>query len=97
MERLEGGSSLFSLGSGTAKLNWMTVLTGLKGPPTLVPQPPTLSFAELHQANSSPLLQASHPSELWACELGNRGSKNLSQSSGKRRALGGKWVWLVRA
>ncbi|XP_047608139.1 roundabout homolog 4 isoform X1 [Phacochoerus africanus] len=37
---------------------------------------------ELHQANSSPLLQASHPSELWACELGNRGSKNLSQSSG---------------
>ncbi|XP_058926285.1 roundabout homolog 4 isoform X2 [Kogia breviceps] len=37
---------------------------------------------ELHQANSSPLLQASHPVELWACELGNRGSKNLSQSPG---------------
>ncbi|XP_059873718.1 roundabout homolog 4 isoform X6 [Delphinus delphis] len=35
---------------------------------------------ELHQANSSPLLRASHPVELWACELGNRGSKNLSQS-----------------
>ncbi|MBV99467.1 Roundabout 4, partial [Eschrichtius robustus] len=37
---------------------------------------------ELHQANSSPLLRASHPVELWACELGNRGSKNLSQSPG---------------
>ncbi|XP_045411678.1 roundabout homolog 4 isoform X2 [Lemur catta] len=37
---------------------------------------------ELHQANSSPLLQASHPMELRAGELGNRGSKNLSQSPG---------------
>uniref|UniRef100_A0A8B9YHK8 Roundabout homolog 4 n=2 Tax=Bos TaxID=9903 RepID=A0A8B9YHK8_BOSMU len=37
---------------------------------------------ELHQANSSPLLRASHPAELWACELGNRGSKNFSQSPG---------------
>ncbi|KAJ8776184.1 hypothetical protein J1605_015746 [Eschrichtius robustus] len=44
---------------------------------------------ELHQANSSPLLRASHPVELWACELGNRGSKNLSQSPGERRALRG--------
>ncbi|XP_014649200.1 PREDICTED: roundabout homolog 4 isoform X1 [Ceratotherium simum simum] len=35
---------------------------------------------ELHQANSSPLLRASHPMELWAWELGNRGSKNLPQS-----------------
>ncbi|XP_007950325.1 roundabout homolog 4 [Orycteropus afer afer] len=37
---------------------------------------------ELHQANSSPLLQASHPMELWAWELGSRVSKNLSQSPG---------------
>ncbi|KAI5943224.1 Roundabout4 [Manis javanica] len=37
---------------------------------------------ELHQANSSPLLQASPPMELWAWELGNRGSKNTSQSPG---------------
>ncbi|XP_008534220.2 roundabout homolog 4 [Equus przewalskii] len=37
---------------------------------------------ELHQANSSPLLRASHPMELWAWELGNRGSKNLPQSPG---------------
>ncbi|XP_062054432.1 roundabout homolog 4 [Lepus europaeus] len=37
---------------------------------------------ELHQANSSPLLRASHPMERWAWELGNRGSKNLSQSPG---------------
>ncbi|KAM5246027.1 roundabout homolog 4 [Ctenodactylus gundi] len=37
---------------------------------------------ELHQANSSPLLQGSHPKELWAWELGNRASKNLSQSPG---------------
>ncbi|XP_057551848.1 roundabout homolog 4 isoform X2 [Hippopotamus amphibius kiboko] len=37
---------------------------------------------ELHQANSSPLLQASHHAELWACGLGNRGSKSLSQSPG---------------
>ncbi|XP_062950215.1 roundabout homolog 4 isoform X2 [Cynocephalus volans] len=50
---------------------------------------------ELHQANSSPLLRASHPMELWSWELGNRGSKNLSQSPGAvpralvaRRALG---------
>ncbi|XP_031526239.2 roundabout homolog 4 isoform X1 [Vicugna pacos] len=35
---------------------------------------------ELHQANSSPLLRASHPTELWACEGRNRGSKNLPQS-----------------
>ncbi|KAM6158636.1 LOW QUALITY PROTEIN: roundabout homolog 4 [Rhynchocyon petersi] len=35
---------------------------------------------ELHQANSSPLLQASHPMKHWAWELGGRGSKNLSQS-----------------
>ncbi|XP_016059882.1 PREDICTED: roundabout homolog 4 [Miniopterus natalensis] len=37
---------------------------------------------ELHQANSSPLLRASRPVELWAWELGNKGSKNLSQSPG---------------
>ncbi|XP_076968685.1 roundabout homolog 4 isoform X2 [Tamandua tetradactyla] len=37
---------------------------------------------ELHQTNSSPLLQASHPMELWAWELAGRGSKNLSQSPG---------------
>ncbi|XP_058145315.1 roundabout homolog 4 isoform X2 [Dasypus novemcinctus] len=37
---------------------------------------------ELHQANSSPLLRASHPMELCAWELGGRGSKNLSQSPG---------------
>uniref|UniRef100_A0A452T1N6 Roundabout guidance receptor 4 n=1 Tax=Ursus maritimus TaxID=29073 RepID=A0A452T1N6_URSMA len=37
---------------------------------------------ELQQANSSPPLQASCPLELWASELGNRGSKNLSQSPG---------------
>ncbi|KAM9659889.1 roundabout homolog 4 [Trichechus inunguis] len=37
---------------------------------------------ELHQANSSPLLRASRPMELWAWELGGRGSKNLSQSPG---------------
>ncbi|KAB1254911.1 Roundabout-like protein 4, partial [Camelus dromedarius] len=37
---------------------------------------------ELHQANSSPLLRASHPTELWACEGRNRGSKNLPQSPG---------------
>ncbi|XP_012785951.2 roundabout homolog 4 isoform X1 [Ochotona princeps] len=37
---------------------------------------------ELHQANSSPLLRAGHPVELWAWELGNRGSKNLSPSPG---------------
>ncbi|KAM8817219.1 roundabout homolog 4 isoform 1-T1 [Rhynchonycteris naso] len=37
---------------------------------------------ELHQANSSPLLQASRPVELWAWELGNKGPKNLSQSPG---------------
>ncbi|XP_060035798.1 roundabout homolog 4 isoform X3 [Erinaceus europaeus] len=35
---------------------------------------------ELQQANSSPLLRASHPTELRAWELGNRGSRNLSQS-----------------
>ncbi|XP_077914936.1 roundabout homolog 4 isoform X2 [Halichoerus grypus] len=35
---------------------------------------------ELQQANSSPPLRASRPLELWAWELGNRGSKNLSQS-----------------
>uniref|UniRef100_A0A8C0T1H0 Roundabout homolog 4 n=2 Tax=Canis lupus TaxID=9612 RepID=A0A8C0T1H0_CANLF len=37
---------------------------------------------ELQQANSSPPLRASRPMELWAWELGNRGSKNLSQSPG---------------
>ncbi|KAF4009710.1 hypothetical protein G4228_001067 [Cervus hanglu yarkandensis] len=37
---------------------------------------------ELHQANSSPLLRASHPAELWACESSNRGSKNFPQSPG---------------
>ncbi|XP_020013403.1 roundabout homolog 4 isoform X3 [Castor canadensis] len=37
---------------------------------------------ELHQANSSPLLRGSHPMELWARELGNRASKNLSASPG---------------
>lgn len=37
---------------------------------------------ELHQANSSPLLRGSHSLELWAWELGHRGSKNLSQSPG---------------
>uniref|UniRef100_G3RGN3 Roundabout homolog 4 n=1 Tax=Gorilla gorilla gorilla TaxID=9595 RepID=G3RGN3_GORGO len=37
---------------------------------------------ELQHANSSPLLRGSHPLELRACELGNRGSKNLSQSPG---------------
>ncbi|XP_053450355.1 roundabout homolog 4 isoform X2 [Nycticebus coucang] len=37
---------------------------------------------ELHQVNSSPLLPASRPMELQAWELGNRGSKNLSQSPG---------------
>ncbi|XP_037697787.1 roundabout homolog 4 isoform X2 [Choloepus didactylus] len=37
---------------------------------------------ELHQANSSPLLQASNPMEVWAWDLGGRGSKNLSQSPG---------------
>lgn len=37
---------------------------------------------ELHQANSSPLLRTSHPVELWAWDLGNKGSKNLSQSPG---------------
>nr|KAF6404011.1 roundabout guidance receptor 4 [Molossus molossus] len=37
---------------------------------------------ELHQANSSPLLRTSHPMELWAWELGSKGSKNLSQSPG---------------
>lgn len=58
---------------------------GLKGPPWLAPHPLTLAFAELQQANSSPPLQASCPLELWASELGNRGSKNLSQSPGERR------------
>ncbi|ELK09791.1 Roundabout like protein 4 [Pteropus alecto] len=42
---------------------------------------------ELHQANSSPLLRASHPMEHWAWELGNKGSKNLSQSPGERKRL----------
>ncbi|XP_036305399.1 roundabout homolog 4 isoform X2 [Pipistrellus kuhlii] len=37
---------------------------------------------ELHQANSSPLLRASPPMELWAWEAGNKGSKHLSQSPG---------------
>ncbi|XP_024413136.2 roundabout homolog 4 isoform X2 [Desmodus rotundus] len=37
---------------------------------------------ELHQANSSPLLRASHPVELCVWEVGNKGSKNLSQSPG---------------
>ncbi|XP_028611677.1 roundabout homolog 4 isoform X1 [Grammomys surdaster] len=37
---------------------------------------------ELHQANSSPLLRGSHPMEIWACEMGSRASKNLSQSPG---------------
>ncbi|XP_025784640.1 roundabout homolog 4 [Puma concolor] len=37
---------------------------------------------ELHQANSSPPLRASHPMEFWAWELGSKGSKNLSQSPG---------------
>nr|XP_045750736.1 roundabout homolog 4 isoform X2 [Mirounga angustirostris] len=37
---------------------------------------------ELQQANSSPPLRASRPLELWAWELGNRSSKNLSQSPG---------------
>ncbi|KAG3286866.1 roundabout homolog 4 isoform X2 [Ictidomys tridecemlineatus] len=37
---------------------------------------------ELHQANSSPLLRGSCSTELWARELGNRGSKNLSQNTG---------------
>ncbi|XP_047375621.1 roundabout homolog 4 isoform X2 [Sciurus carolinensis] len=37
---------------------------------------------ELHQANSSPLLLGSRSTELWAWELGNRGSKNLSQNKG---------------
>uniref|UniRef100_A0A8C6EM40 Roundabout homolog 4 n=1 Tax=Marmota marmota marmota TaxID=9994 RepID=A0A8C6EM40_MARMA len=36
---------------------------------------------ELHQANSSPLLRGSCSTELWARELGNRGSKNLSQNT----------------
>ncbi|XP_037361433.1 roundabout homolog 4 isoform X2 [Talpa occidentalis] len=35
---------------------------------------------ELHQANSSPLLRASHPMELRAWESGHRGSKKFSQS-----------------
>ncbi|XP_045441430.1 roundabout homolog 4 isoform X1 [Pipistrellus kuhlii] len=39
---------------------------------------------ELHQANSSPLLRASPPMELWAWEAGNKGSKHLSQSPGSR-------------
>nr|XP_012607980.1 roundabout homolog 4 isoform X3 [Microcebus murinus] len=38
---------------------------------------------ELHQVNSSPLLRAGRPMELRAWELGNRGSKNLSQSPGR--------------
>ncbi|XP_076780776.1 roundabout homolog 4 isoform X2 [Arvicanthis niloticus] len=37
---------------------------------------------ELHHANSSPLLRGSHPMEIWASEMGNRASKNLSQSPG---------------
>ncbi|XP_050611618.1 roundabout homolog 4 isoform X4 [Macaca thibetana thibetana] len=37
---------------------------------------------ELQHVNSSPLLRGSQPLELRACELGNRGSKNLSQSPG---------------
>ncbi|XP_049713199.1 roundabout homolog 4 isoform X1 [Elephas maximus indicus] len=37
---------------------------------------------ELHQANSSPLLRASRPMELWTWELGGRDSKNISQSPG---------------
>ncbi|XP_047734300.1 roundabout homolog 4 isoform X3 [Prionailurus viverrinus] len=37
---------------------------------------------ELHQANSSPPLRASHPMEFWAWELGSKASKNLSQSPG---------------
>ncbi|XP_006892907.1 PREDICTED: roundabout homolog 4 [Elephantulus edwardii] len=37
---------------------------------------------ELHQANSSPLLQANHPMEHWAWKLGGRSSKNFSQSPG---------------
>uniref|UniRef100_A0A2K6EPD1 Roundabout guidance receptor 4 n=1 Tax=Propithecus coquereli TaxID=379532 RepID=A0A2K6EPD1_PROCO len=48
---------------------------------------------ELHQVNSSPLLRASHPLELQAWELGNRGSKNLSQSPGAvPRALVAWWA-----
>lgn len=55
--------------------------------PTLTcrPHPLSLAFAELQQANSSPPLQAGRPLELWAWELGNRGSKNLSQSPGEKR------------
>ncbi|XP_017379446.1 roundabout homolog 4 isoform X1 [Cebus imitator] len=37
---------------------------------------------ELQHVNSSPLLRASHPLELRACDLGSRGFKNLSQSPG---------------
>ncbi|KAG8522311.1 Roundabout-4, partial [Galemys pyrenaicus] len=54
---------------------------GVWGPPWLVPNH-RFSFAELHQANSSPLLRASHPMELRVWELGHRSSKNLSQSPG---------------
>ncbi|EPQ10571.1 Roundabout like protein 4 [Myotis brandtii] len=55
----------------------------LKHRPTLAcPSTADSSFAELHQANSSPLLRGSHPMELWAWEAGNKGSKNLSQSPG---------------
>lgn len=55
----------------------------------LIPVPLTLPHAELHQANSSPLLRAGHPVELWAWELGKRGSKNLSPSPGERKPWGG--------
>lgn len=53
---------------------------------------------ELHQANSSPLLQGSHPMEIWAWELGSRASKNLSQSPGPntcspREAPGAVVAW----
>ncbi|XP_036894126.1 roundabout homolog 4 isoform X2 [Sturnira hondurensis] len=37
---------------------------------------------ELHQANSSPLLRASHAAELCAWEAGSKVSKSLSQSPG---------------
>ncbi|XP_048199679.1 roundabout homolog 4 isoform X1 [Perognathus longimembris pacificus] len=37
---------------------------------------------ELHQANSSPLLRGSHPTDLWGWEVGNRATKNLPESPG---------------
>ncbi|XP_045139622.1 roundabout homolog 4 isoform X2 [Echinops telfairi] len=52
---------------------------------------------ELHQANSSPLLRTSHAMELWAWDLGDRGSTKHSPSPVACQALGPQLLSSLKA